>query len=479
MAAVTSALYPRGRTPEGDGKITVGGIVMTLPRTNYARSGELNIAYQVLGDGPIDLVFIPSWFSHVELYWQNPYIERVLRRLSSFARVITVDQRGTGLSDPVPLAQLPTLEERIDDVRAVMDAAESERAAIFGGTYSGPLACFFAASHPDRTSALILFNAMARLLRADDYPHGVTREDLEDYLEGTAKNWGRPAGMRGSFVRSREALRRLPRMEPDLIEFMMLYQRMSLSPGAAVAIQRMNFETDVRDVLPVISVPTLVVHMRDNPNVVAAHGRYLAERIPNARYVELEGSTPLWWYDQTDQVYDEVEEFLTGQRHPSEPNRVLATVLFTDVVSSTERLVAVGDRRWRDMVEMHDAASRRHVERYRGNLVRTTGDGMLATFDGPARAVHCAVAVRDAVRNLGLEVRAGLHTGEVEMMRDDLSGIAVHIGARVSAMAAPGEVLVSRTVKDLVAGSGLHFEDRGPHRLKGVPDEWDIYAVVA
>jgi class 3 adenylate cyclase/pimeloyl-ACP methyl ester carboxylesterase len=450
------------------------------PETRYARCGDLHIAYQVLGDGPIDLVFIPSWFSHVELYWQNPYVAKLLHRLATFSRVITFDQRGTGLSDPVPLSELPTLEERIDDVRAVMDAVGSERAAILGGTYSGPLACFFAASNPDRTSALILFNAMARLLYADDYAHGVTREDLEDYLESTRNDWGRPEGLRrSSFVKSREVRRRIPRMDPAMQEFLMLYQRMSISPGAAVAIQRMNFETDVRNVLPVIRVPTLVLHMRDNPNVVVEHGRYLASHIPDAKYVEFEGSNPLWYYDGTDAMYDEVEEFLTGQVHPPEHDRVLATVLFTDVVSSTEHAVALGDRRWRDVVAGHDATSRRHVERYRGRIVRTTGDGMLATFDGPARAIHCAVAVRDAVRSLGLEVRAGLHTGEIELMRDDLSGIAVHIGARVSAMAGPGEVLVSRTVRDLVAGSGLEFEDRGPHKLKGVPEEWDIYAVVA
>ena len=450
------------------------------PRTNYAQSGDLNIAYQVLGDGPIDLVFIPSWFSHIELYWQNPYVERILKHLSSFSRVITFDQRGTGLSDPVPLSALPTLEERIDDIRAVMDAVGSERAAILGGTYSGPLACFFAALYPDRTSALVLFNAMARLLYADDYRHGLARDDLEDYLEATHRDWGRPEGLRrSSFVRSADVRRRLPRMDPQLQEFMTLYQRMSISPGAAVAIQRMNFETDVRDILPVIRVPTLVLHMRDNPNVVAEHGRYLADHIPGAKYVELDGSNPLWWYEGTEAAYDEIEEFLTGERRPPEPDRVLATVLFTDLVSSTERAAALGDRRWRDVVEGHDATSRRHVERYRGKIVRSTGDGMLATFDGPARAVHCAVAVRDAIRNLGLEVRAGLHTGEIELMEDDLSGIAVHIGARVSAIARPGEVLVSRTVKDLVAGSGLAFEDRGPHKLKGVPDEWDLYAVVA
>ena len=451
-----------------------------VPRTNYAQSGDLNIAYQVIGEGPIDLVFIPSWFSHIELYWQNPYVEKILEHLASFSRVITFDQRGTGMSDPVPLTALPTLEERIDDIRAVMDAAGSERAAIFGGTYSGPLACFFAASHPDRTSALILYNAMARLLYADDYRHGLARDDLEDYLEETGKGWGRPESMRrNTFTRAPEARRRLPRFDPQLQDFFTLYQRMSISPGAAVAMQRMNFETDVRDVLPVIGVPTLVVHMRDNPNVVVEHGRYLAGHIPGAAYVELDGSNPLWWHDGTEHVYDEVEEFLTGARQPTEPDRILATVLFTDVVSSTERLASLGDRRWRDVVELHDSASRRQVERYRGRIVRTTGDGMLATFDGPARAIHCAVAVRDAVRNIGLEMRAGLHTGEIELMKDDLSGIAVHIGARVSAMARPGEVLVSRTVKDLVAGSGLTFEDRGPQTLKGVPDQWEVYAVVA
>src|SRR5581483_12294048 len=254
-----------------------------------------------------------------------------------------------------------------DDIRAVMDAAGSQRAAVFGGTYSGPLACFFAASHPERTSALVLYNAMARLLYADDYTHALAHDDLEDYLEETGRNWGRSEGLRrNTFVQSSEARRRLPRLDPQLQEYFTLYQRMSISPGAAVAIQRMNFETDVRDILPVISVPTLVMHVRDNPNVVVGHGRYLAEHIPGAKYVELDGSTPMWWGEGTEHVYDEVEEFLTGARHPSEPDRVLATVLFTDVVSSTERLASLGDRRWRDVVELHDSTSRRQVERYRG-----------------------------------------------------------------------------------------------------------------
>jgi class 3 adenylate cyclase len=339
----------------------------------------------------------------------------------------------------------------------------------------------FAATHPDRTSALILYNAMSRLQQAADYPFGVPHIEVEEHLEGTLQNWGRPESMRKgtSFNRSKEVRRRLPRIDPQLTEFMTLYQRMSLSPGAAAAIQRMNFETDVREVLPAIRVPTLVIHQRDNPNVVVEHGRYLAEHIDNAKYVEMPGSNPLWWYEGTDAMLDEVEEFLTGKRRPPESDRVLATVLFTDLVSSTERAFQLGDQRWRDVIAAHDSAAQRQVDRFRGRLVRSTGDGMLATFDGPARAIHCAVAVRDAIRNLGMDVRAGLHTGEVELMGADLGGVAVHIGARVQGMAGPGEVLVSSTVKDLVAGSGLDFEDRGSHALKGVPGEWHIYRVAA
>jgi class 3 adenylate cyclase/pimeloyl-ACP methyl ester carboxylesterase len=473
-------MYPSGPTSKRDARVREEDGDVAGPRTNYARSGDLNIAYQVLGNGPSDLVFIPSWFSHIELMWDNPHIERMLDRLASFSRLILFDQRGTGLSDPVPLSQLPTLEERIDDVRAVLDAVGSDSATIFGGTYSGPLALFFAASHPERTRALVLYNAMARLLRSDDYTHGITREQLEAHLASTLEDWGRPqVAQNMSFDKSRSTLRRLPRLAPELMEQMQRYQRMSLSPGAAAAIQRMNFETDVRNVLPVIRVPTLVMHQRDNPNVVVDHGRYVAERIPGARYVEFDGSNPLWWYEGSEEMVDELEEFVTGERHPPEPDRVLATVLFTDLVSSTEHAVHMGDRRWRDVLETHGNTSRRQVERFRGRLVRTTGDGMLATFDGPARAIHCDVAVRDAIRNLGMDVRAGLHTGEIELMDADLGGIAVHIGARVSALAGPGEVLVSSTVKDLVVGSGLDFEDRGAYTLKGVPGEWRIYRVAA
>ena len=447
-----------------------------VPDVHYARSGDLHIAYQVIGGDPSgpaaseycpDLVFIPSWFSHLDLMWEQPVLVRFFQRLASFSRVILFDKRGTGLSDPVPLDELPTLEQRMDDVRAVLDAAGSERAAIFGATQGGPLAALFAATHPDRTSALVLFNTSARATRADDYPIGLPREGLDEYLATVEAGWGSVAAL---------DQRVLGDVDEPLKLWMARYQRQALSPGAAVALLRMTFDVDVRDVLPAIQVPTLVIHRSENSTLPSDHGRYLADNIPGAQFVEVPGRDNLWLLGDHECVLDEVQEFLTGVRDVPESDRVLATVLFTDIVESTKLAASIGDARWRDILDAHDAMVRRQLDRFRGREVDTVGDGFLATFDGPARAIRCAGAIVAGARQLGISVRAGLHTGECEVRGDGIGGIAVHIGSRVADQAQPGEVLVSSTVKDLVAGSGIHFDDRGARLLKGVPGEWHLFA---
>jgi pimeloyl-ACP methyl ester carboxylesterase len=437
------------------------------PETSYAKSGDVHIAYQVLGGGPLDLVYVPGWTSHVEYLWESPTTGRALRRLASFSRLILFDKRGTGMSDRVPEAALPTLEQRMDDVRAVMDAVGSERAAVFGASEGGPLSLLFSATYPERTTALILYGSFPVRKASPDYPWGLTPEQRTEFVEAVEREWGKGAD---SAVRN-------PSVDERFAEWFATLCRMSASPGAALTLLRMNFEIDVRAILPAIRVPTLILHRVGDLRVNVGNSRYLAEHIPGAKYVELPGSDHYMWVGDDDPVTDEIEEFLTGARHAAEPDRVLATVLFTDIVGSTERAAVLGDRRWRELLDDHDAAVRRALARFRGREVKTTGDGFLATFDGPARAVRCASAVVEAVRALGLDVRAGVHTGEVELMGDDVGGIAVHIGARVAAEAGAGEVLVSSTVRDLVAGSGLAFEDRGARTLKGVPGEWRLLAV--
>jgi class 3 adenylate cyclase/pimeloyl-ACP methyl ester carboxylesterase len=435
--------------------------------TKYAKAGDLHIAYQVVGDGPIDLVFVPSWFSHVEMQWQEPAIARVLDRLASFSRLIVFDHRGGGLSDPVPLSDPPTLEERMDDVSAVLDAVGSGCAAILGATLGGPLAALFAATYPGRTSAIVLHNTAARYTQTDDYPYGATAEVFEVWSEELGKHWGRPGSV--DWIVGDERLQ----------AWLPTYMRSAMSPGAAAANYRRAAQVDIRDVLPSISVPTLVLHRRDNVLVPTAHGRYLAEHIPGARFVELPGSDSVWFIDDPVPMLDVVEEFITGMPPTAPPrDRVLATVLFTDIVRSTEIAAEVGDTRWRDTLEAHGTLAARQVERYQGKLIKTTGDGILATFDGPTRAIRCAAAVRDAARSLGLEIRAGLHTGEIELVGSDIAGIGVNIASRVSSLAGAGEVLVSSTVKDLVVGSRIAFEDRGTHTLKGVPGHWRVSLVV-
>jgi class 3 adenylate cyclase len=443
--------------------------VTTIPKTHYARSGDANIAYQVFGEGEIDLVLIFGFISHVEQSWEEPMLARFLERFGSFARVIIFDKRGQGLSDPVVGA--PTLEQRIDDVRAVMDAAGSERAAFFGISEGGPMSLLLSATHPERVSALVLYGTLLKGTYSDDFPWAPSTELWDMYREAVREAWG--TGFSLNVIAPGMAL------HDDFVESWGRMERASSSPGMVDQILRMCAAIDARHVLPAIKVPTLILHRVGDNNIPVEVARYTAEHIPDSKLVELPGDDHLFFVGDTDRVIEETEEFLTGARHVHEPERALATVLFTDVVRSTERTAELGDQRWRDVLERHDALMRRELERHRGREVKTMGDGFLATFDGPARAIRCACSARDAIRRLGIEIRAGLHTGEVEVMGDDIGGIAVSIGARVGSAAGPGEVLVSRTVTDLVAGSGIEFADRGVHSLKGVPGDWQLYAVAA
>jgi len=439
-----------------------------VPQTRYARSGKVNIAYQVTGEGPLDLVYVPGWVSHVELAWEEPAQASFLRRLASFSRVITFDKRGTGLSDRVPDEQLPTLEERTDDMRAVMDAVGSQRAALFGFSEGGNMAVFFAASYPERTVALATFGCFAKRVWSPDYPWAPTPEARAKEYEMVEREWGNLMDL-SRIVPSRMH-------DAAFTRRLATYLRRSASPSAAVALLRMNTQIDVRSALPAISAPALVMHRTDDRDANVEEGRWIAARIPLARFVEFPGDDHLPWIGDQDVVLDEIQEFLTGARPVRDVDRVLATVLFTDIVGSTEHLARVGDKAWYALLDNHHALVRRELASHRGREVNTTGDGFFATFDGPARAVRCALAIQSAARRLGVGIRAGLHTGEVELKGDDVAGMAVHIGARVAALAGADETLVSGTVKDLVSGSGLRFEDRGTHALKGVPGEWRLYA---
>ena len=434
----------------------------------YARSGEVHIAYRVFGNGPRDLVLIPGTLSHVELYWEFPLNQHLLRRLTSFARVIVFDKRGQGLSDRVGEQ---TLEERIGDVRAVMDAAGSARATIYGWSEGGPMSLMFSATYPERTSALVLCGSFASITAE---PWAVSREQWDEFLRTIESHWGQ-----GVLVPINAPSRR---DDEAFVQWFGRLERASASPGGILALMRANHEIDVRHVLPTIQAPTLILHRVGDRTVPVEAGRYLAQHIPGAKYVELPGDDHLLQaFDQEtlDLLIDETEEFITGARPGPEPDRVLVTVLFTDIVSSTERAAEVGDRRWRELLDGYVGVARRHLERFRGREVDVAGDGLFAIFDGPARAIRCACAIRDAVHSLGLEVRAGLHTGECQVAGSKVSGIAVHTGARIAAVARPQEVLVSGTVRDLVAGSGIRFDDRGSHTLKGVPGDWPLFTVAS
>jgi pimeloyl-ACP methyl ester carboxylesterase len=439
------------------------------PQTRYARSEDLHIAYQVVGAGPRDLVLVPPFVSHIEHYWEDPLVSRFLTRLASFSRLILFDKRGTGLSDRVPPDRLPTLEQRMDDVRAVLDAAGSQRAALFGPSEGGPMSALFAATYPQRTSALILFGTFASTIRDAAYPWAMDPKERDKVIQTISDRWGQ-----GTYV---DLLAPSLAGDERFRNWWARLERLGASPGAAMALRRMNGQIDIRQTLSAIRVPTLVLHRSGDLDTSIEEGRYLAAHIPGARFVDLPGADHLPWVGDQDTLLDEVQEFLTGTRPAAEPDRVLATVVFTDIVASTERAAELGDRRWRDLLFSHHAIVRRELERFRGREVKTVGDGFLATFDGPARAVRCACAIRDGVGELGLSIRAGLHTGECELIGDDVGGMAVHIGARVAATARAGEVLVSNTVKDLVVGSGIQFVDRGSHRLKGVPGSWRLFAV--
>jgi class 3 adenylate cyclase len=441
-----------------------------IPETRYAKKGDAHIAYQVVGDGPLDLVLVSTWFSHVEARWDLPGYVRYLRRLSSFSRLISFDKYGMGLSDPIPSKELPPLEDWMDDVSAVMDAVGIERAAIMGVAEASPMAELFAATYPERTSALVLVSATARISAAPGYEIGAPPDVQERLISMAEQAWGRRdliAAINPSLAGDSAAAEAWGR-----------YFRLSASPATAAAVMRMLFELDVRDVLPTIRVPTLVVHRQDNPIVTIEQGRYVADQIEGAKFVAVPGADYGLAVGDIDVVIDEVEEFLTGSRPAHATDRVLATVLFTDIVDSTRRAVELGDARWRDVLERHDELARTEVARFGGAISDFTGDGLVASFEGPARAVRCAFALRDRLRTLGLDIRVGLHTGEVERRSEGMAGIGVHIAARVLALAGAGEVLVSRTVRDLVTGSGLTFVDRGTHALKGVPEEWEILEAI-
>ena len=438
------------------------------PVTKYVQNGNVGIAYQVMGDGPLDLLIVPGFISHLEHAWEDAGYTRFLQRLASFSRLIRFDKRGTGLSDRV--AEMPTLEQRMDDVRVVMDAVGSQRAALFGVSEGGPMSILFAATYPERTTGLILYGSIARGSWAPDFPWG-SKPDAgwEAWLEGLRQQWGGPC----------EIEMWAPSMAQDarFRDWFAKYLRLGGSPSAVINIFRMSSAMDVRPILPAIRVPTLVLHRVGDRAVDIAHGRYLAQHIPGARLVELPGDDHLWWVGDSDAIANEVEEFLTGARTAPEPDRVLVTVLFEDIVDSTRRAAELGDRRWRDLLDSHNALMQSEIDRFRGRTVKSTGDGYLATFDGPARAIQCACVAAREMRRLGIEIRCGLHTGEVEVADGDVTGIAVHTAARVLAEAKTNEVWTSRTVKDLVAGSRFRFAERGTYSLKGVAGDWPLFAV--
>ena len=447
-------------------------MVADLPDTRYAKTeGGVHIAYQVVGDGPLDVVFMPTGASPLELAWELPSFARVFRRLASFSRLIRFDVRGSGMSDPFNLAELPSLEQNAAEMLAVLDAARSERAALVANGHGGPLAVFFAATYPTRTSSLVLDGCFARLARAPDYPWGVSTEVLERAVARVGESAGRDEGWR--------LVAPTAMQDPEVRAQLSRFSRSSNSPAAGKAMAKMLVFADARPALPTVQAPTLVLYRRGDRYAGKPHATYLAEHIAGAKLVELPGDDNMIFAGDSDADLDEIEEFLTGSRHGPDSDRVLATVLFTDIVGSTERATKLGDRAWRDLLDAHDGVVRRQLDRFRGREVNTVGDGFLATFDGPGRAILCACAIRDGVRALGIEVRAGLHTGEVEVRGDDVAGVAVHIGARVAALAGPGEVVVSGAVPPLVAGSGIQFADRGEHELKGVSGTWRLFSVVS
>jgi DNA-binding winged helix-turn-helix (wHTH) protein/pimeloyl-ACP methyl ester carboxylesterase/class 3 adenylate cyclase len=439
------------------------------PETRYAQSGDVNIAYQVVGDGPLDLVFVMGWVSHLEYFWAEPSFARFLTRLASFSRLILFDKRGTGLSDRVPIKELPTLEQRMDDVRVVMEAVGSKRAALCGVSEGGPMCSLFAATYPEKTNALVMIGTYSKRIWDVDYPWAPTQAEREEFYEEMQRDWGTPVGLE----------ERAPSMadDPHFREWWATYLRMGASPGAALALTKMNADIDVRHVLPSIRVPTLVIHREHDQCLKVEEGRYVASKIPGAKYSELPGVDHLPFVGDQNSILDEIEEFLTGVRHAADYDRVLATVVFARLTDADEQVERLGAQRWGDLLERYASHARKEVELFRGREVEMVDGNLLATFDGPARAIRAACAISDAAARLGIRVRAGLHTGECDMVESKVGGIAVQIGAHVAEQAAPGEVLVSHTVKDLVAGAGIGFEERGTHVLENVPGEWRLFAI--
>src|SRR4051812_23113770 len=442
---------------------------VTRPDTRYARNGDIHLAYQQFGEGEIDLIISGGWISHLDLFWDHPTVVETWQRLGSFARVVMFDRRGMGLSDPVDRA--PTLEERMDDLWAVMDAAGVEQAVLAGMSEGAPLSILFAATYPQRVQALVLYGAMARTTRSDSYPYGNDADALvEAGRELITPHWGQGVSVEIACPSVAD--------DPEIRAFFGRLERASASPALLAQSFYAFMDTDVTDILGAIQVPTLVIHRKHDRLVDVRAGRWLAERVPGAKYVELPGDDHNYWFDGADLVHGEIEEFLLGHRRQREPDRVLLTVLFTDIVGSTAKAAELGDARWRQLLGDHQAATRAELARHRGREVKTMGDGFLATFDGPARAIRCAQAIISAAAESGLDVRAGIHTGECELLGDDIGGIAVHVGQRIASLAGPGEVLTSSTVKDLVAGSQIPFEDCGDRELKGLSEARRLYAVV-
>ena len=439
-----------------------------VPPVQYARCGDLNIAYQVMGTGSHDVVLVPGWISNIELFWDEPTVARFLERLASFSRLILFDKRGTGLSDRFSGA--PSLELRMDDLRAVLDAVGSNKATLFGYSEGGAMSMLFAATYPERVASLAMAGCFPYRRVDADFPFGRTEEAVEAQVKACEEGWGGPVGC---------DLRCPSRVGDERYrQWWARFLRMSASANVAVALTRLNYDIDVRNLLGSIRVPTLLLHSVGDLATVVGASRYMASRIPSAKLVEFPGADHMPWLSDADGMLDEIEEFVTGTKSAVAIDRVLATVMFTDIVGATEKAAKLGDHSWRDLLGAHHALVRKELARFRGHEVDTAGDGFLATFDGPARAIRCARSIADAVRTIGIEIRAGLHTGECELMGEKIGGLAVHIGARIAALANGGEVLVSSTVKDLVAGSGLAFEERGLQQLKGVPGEWATFAVV-
>jgi class 3 adenylate cyclase len=440
------------------------------PETHYAKSGDVRIAYQVVGDGPVDLLYAAGWVTNVEIMWEDPGFARFLNRMASFTRLICFDKRGIGLSDAVPAEDLANLDIRMQDMKAVMDAVGSERAFLFGHSEGGSTCIRFAHDYPERTAGLILAFSYAKRLASPDYPWAPTMEERIAQSEGFETSWSEPQTIAEYYAPSRAG-------DEAFVRWLSRYLRLAASPKAAAALNDGSTYVDVTRILPEIKASTLCLYRKGDPDVKIEEGRYIASNLPHARLVEVEGDDHFFWAGDPEPLLEEIEEFITGQRGPAEPERVVATALFTDIVGSTELAASVGDQAWRDLLHRHDETIRTELARWRGREVKTTGDGVLATFDSPSQAIRFAKVLPDSMMPLGIKVRCGMHTGEMELRGEDVAGLAVHIAARICSLAGPSEVLVSRTVKDLLAGSGIEFESRGPHSLKGVPEEWDVYAV--